>query len=181
MEEYSYTLADDYILRIDDLLNDGDFVGAKKLLEEILEIEPDLGRAHNTLGWIYFQKLDKYKLAEYHFKLAIKFDPELPFSYRNYIFLLSYLNRYEELVDLVNAYIDVPGLEKDVLYGEQGLALEYLGRYEAARSAFTLARKYATKEERIAAIKSSLARIEEKSKLFSNSKGFLRKAFAAVW
>lgn len=172
-----YNLADDYLLRVDQYINENDFVNAKRLLIELLEIEPDLGRAHNLLGWIYFQKLDKYKLAEYHFKLANQFDPELPFAYRNMIYLLSFLNRNQELVEYVDQCIDVAGLEKDVLYAEQGLAYEWLGQYDNAHKAYTLARKYAVSKERLELLQAAFSRLKDKASWY-NSGGFLRRALA---
>src|SRR5262245_55146485 len=69
----NYNLVEEYFMQVDKLFADNEFVQGKKLLEEILEMEPAYGRAHNHLGWLYYAKLDNFEKAEYHYKSAKKF------------------------------------------------------------------------------------------------------------
>ncbi len=104
------TNVEDMILKVDQLFDDGEYAEGRNLLEEILEMEPDCGRAHNHVGWLHYYKLDNYKRAEYHYKLAIKFSPRYPAAWLNYAIFLAYLGRTDELKDLAERALKVQAL-----------------------------------------------------------------------
>ncbi|MDW7691849.1 O-linked GlcNAc transferase [Flammeovirgaceae bacterium SG7u.111] len=126
-------------LEAEQLLEDGDIMGGKKQLEEILVSEPGYGRAHNALGWIYDNTFVDYAKAEYHYKLAIKFAPTFPAGYLNYCFLLNKLKKSEELLIVVNKALKVPGINVSSLHNELGLMFEYEGNYKEAIAKYKLA------------------------------------------
>jgi len=142
-----YETTEEYLLAIDKYFANDEFMEGKKLIEELLTEDPGCAQAHNSLGWIYFYKLDDYKSAAKHFKLSIKFDPDYPFSYRNYVYMEMYLGNYKNVITMVKQAIKVPGSEIANLYNEMGKAFELLGEFIDAKNAYSKALFYNTNEE----------------------------------
>lgn len=138
------TNVEDMILKVDQLFDDGEYAEGRNLLEEILEMEPDCGRAHNHVGWLHYYKLDNYKRAEYHYKLAIKFSPRYPAAWLNYAIFLAYLGRTDELKDLAERALKVQGINRAAIHNQLGQVHEMQGRYEEALSYYNEAYMKAT-------------------------------------
>src|SRR4051794_30853034 len=88
---------EDLYLESDQAIKNGNFLEAKNLLETILSEEPNYSQPHNSLGWLYRPQFDDYETAENHFLAAIRFNPEYPHPYWNYIYLLTDMERFGEL------------------------------------------------------------------------------------
>jgi Tfp pilus assembly protein PilF len=125
-------LADEKFLEADLLIKETKVSDALALLNEILEDYPDYGKAHNHLGWIYETKLTDYKRADEHYRMAVKFSPEYPSVYYNYAILLSTLQRFDELEQLLAKALAIPGINKGTIHNEYGIMYESQGKYDDA-------------------------------------------------
>lgn len=124
------TYVEDMILQVDKLFDAGEYAEGRRVLEEILEMEPDCGRAHNLLGWLHYYKLDNFRKAEYHYKLALKFSPKYPAVWTNYVNLLNYMGRFDEMKECAFKALEIPGINKSVIYNQLGQAHEVNGWLE---------------------------------------------------
>ncbi len=154
-------------LQVDKLFADGEYSEGKKLLEEILEMEPDYGRAHNHLGWLYFTKFDNYERADYHFRLGIKFSPDYPASYINYTYLLNDLNEVEALQKNVERAMKVKGINKAILFNELGRSCEVNGNYAAAVDNYKNAIKHCLNKQEMDTYNQNMERVKSKKSIFS--------------
>ena len=77
------------------LLKDGKYSDSEKAFKEALEIDPEYGRAHGGLGYVYF-KLARYSEAEEYLKKAISLSPGEPDNYYNLACLHSKNGNAEE-------------------------------------------------------------------------------------
>lgn len=159
-----YSLVEEYFLKVDQLLHNGEFPEAKDLLEEILSIEPDYGRAHNHLGWIYYAKFDDYIRAEYHLKLAIKYAPEYPNAWVNYVYLLNEINDTEQLLKVLPKAMKVEGINKATLFNELGRSSEMNGFYDEAIQNYGLAYKHCMGKDDLSTIKENINRVKGKKR-----------------
>lgn len=94
MENLSFY--ENLFIKADALITNGNISEAKEILEDILSQQPDYSKAHNHMGWIYYNKLNNYDKGIYHYNLAIKFDSKYPSPYINLTYLLIDIGRYEE-------------------------------------------------------------------------------------
>lgn len=119
-------------IRADQALQQQKVGDALKLLNEIIEEQPDYGRAHNHLAVIYFQAAKDFDRAEQSFKLALKYNPEFPPVYYNYGNYLTALQKFEQLNDLMEKALDVQGINKAHVYNQFGIMHELQGDYDKA-------------------------------------------------
>jgi tetratricopeptide (TPR) repeat protein len=162
-----YNLVEEYFLKVEVLLGEGEFANGKKLLEEILDIEPGYGRAHNHLGWIYYAKFDDYRKAEYHYRLSIKFAPEYPAGYINMSFLLVELKRYEDARSNAYVALEVPAINRSVIYNELGRIEEMLGNYKMAIHNYNEAIRLTMHSNETVAYNANFERAKAKMRLYS--------------
>jgi len=124
--------ADQMFFDADQKIKDGNFVGALKLLYEITDRFPEYGRAYNHLGYLYESKYQNYNKAEFYYRTAIDYSPEYPATYLNYSVLLSTCQKFDELEELLNKALEVPGINKEKIYCEMGIMKELQGKYDEA-------------------------------------------------
>lgn len=163
-----YNLIEEYFLRVDRLFMEGEFSEAKEVLEDILSIEPDYGRAHNHMGWLYFAKFDDYVRAEYHLKLAIKYSPDYPNGWVNYVFLLNEINDTEKLLKVIPKALKVEGINKSTLFNELGRSCEINGFYDEAIKDYRLAFKHSMSKDDIGIIEENINRVKKKKGFMNN-------------
>lgn len=173
------TYVEDLILQVDRHFEDGEYSEARKVLEEILEMEPDCGRAHNHLGWLYYYKLDSYRKAEYHYKLALKFSPKYPAGWINYGNFLNYLGRFEELKKHVAVAMEVPGVNRAVMLNLLGQAHEAEGLNKLALDYYYEASMIASNKTDYKQFQENFTRAKEKTTFWSRLKMFFVKSKAA--
>lgn len=161
-----YKLVEEYFINVDKLFSNGEFAEGKKLLEEILEMEPDYGRAHNHLGWVYYAKLEDYKRAEYHYRLAKKFAPDYHAGYINLSFVLVETGKYDEARSNVADAMKVVGINKATLYNELGRIEELTGNYKEALKNYREAVKLGMNKGEIEVYNSNMERLKNKISLF---------------
>lgn len=157
---------EDEFLKVDKLYDEGEFIECKRLLNYILEEEPGYGKAHNLLGWLYYSRLDDYKKAAYHFKLAVKFAPTYPPGFINYAYLLNYLNRHADLLAHAQEALKVEGVNKYVIHNEIGRSHEMNGHYKKATKAYKEAGRFAILKHEVSHTQESLERVKEKTATF---------------
>jgi tetratricopeptide (TPR) repeat protein len=131
MNETNYELEEKFLLA-DRLINENQLKEAAQLLDEILAEAPDFGKAHNHMGWLHETKFKNYAKAEEHYRLALKFSPEYPAAYYNSAYLLSSLRKFDELENLLNQAIKVPGINYATIYNEFALLREMQGKWDDA-------------------------------------------------
>lgn len=131
MNETNYELEEKF-LQADRLINENQLKEAAQLLDEILAEAPDFGKAHNHMGWLHETKFKNYAKAEEHYRLALKFSPEYPAAYYNSAYLLSALRKFDELENLLNNAIKVPGINYATVYNEFALLREMQAKWDDA-------------------------------------------------
>lgn len=119
-------------LLADDLIKEKNFESAVDVLHNILYEDPNFGKAHNHLGWIYETKYKNYKKAEEHYKLAMKLSPDYPATYINYIYYLYAVGKYNDIEDHLLKSEQVDGVSKTTIINEWGIYFESKQRYDDA-------------------------------------------------
>lgn len=128
-------------IKADALISEGQVSEAKELLEEILEQCPDFGKAHNHIGWIYYNKLSNYEKGIFHYKLAMKFDPKYTAPYLNYTYLLVDIGRYNEAKEHISFSMKtLENVDYATLYSELGRIAELEFDYITAHTNYSLSK-----------------------------------------
>ncbi|MCR4030027.1 MULTISPECIES: hypothetical protein [Flavobacterium] len=167
----SLSFYENQFIKADALISEGNSADAKELLEEILSQYPDFGKAHNHLGWIYYNKLSDYEKGIYHYKLAMKFDPKYAAPYLNYTYLLIDIGRYAEAkVHINNTLSDLENADNSSYNSELGRMAEYEGDYSLAYNYYKEANKYALNPNFIDNMKANMKRVKDKMSTFEKLK-----------
>ena len=157
-----YKNIEEKFLAADEFIDNGDVKGAKELLEAIVMEDPTYGRAHNHLGWIYGNHFSDYKRAERHLKMAIKYAPDYPSGYRNYAQLLLDVSKTDELFDLCNRAMKVPGVNRAAMHRYLGIASEMRKDFREAYLHFLRSRESAFDPGWFDTIKDDMKRLRTK-------------------
>ncbi|VXC21811.1 conserved hypothetical protein [Flavobacterium sp. 9AF] len=165
------SLYENLFIKADGLIGEGKVSEAKELLEEILEQCPDFGKAHNHLGWIHYNKLSNHEKAIYHYKLAIKFDPNYPATYLNYAYLLVDLNRFKEAKEHIDfTFKTLENIDYCNFYSELGRIYELESDYVVAYTYYQKASKLAFNPQFIENMKINTQRLSNKMSIFDKIK-----------
>lgn len=159
------TYTDSLLLEADSLIDGDRIKEAKELLTQIIQDNPDYGRAHNHLAWLYETKLKRFDRAEEHYKAAIKFAPEYPAGWLNYADLLRSLEKYDELEKILQQMQNVKGLSRVRMNSETAYMYEKRRMYDKAIHFFQEAIKESLDNDDIERHKASIERIKFKSSL----------------
>ncbi|GGF18300.1 hypothetical protein [Flavobacterium limi] len=169
MESLSYY--ENQFIKADSLISDGNIAEGKELLEEILSQYPDFGKAHNHLGWIYYNKLSNYDKGIYHYKLAMKFEPKYPAAYLNYTYLLIDIGRYEEAKEHISFTMKtLENFDSSSFNSELGRMAEYENQYLAAYNYYKLAKTNALNPNFIDNMNVNMKRVKDKMSIFEKLK-----------
>ncbi|MGV6829264.1 MAG: hypothetical protein ACWA45_07700 [Flavobacteriales bacterium] len=129
----------DHITKLEELLhqaNDdikkGLYDEATNKLERIIDIDPNFGKAYNHLGYLYEVKFKEFDKGETLYKLCLEKSPMYPAVYYNYSILLSTLGKYDELKELLNTALTIPGITKATIYNEYAIMFEQQGKLDEA-------------------------------------------------
>ena len=129
----------DHLTKLEELLDkanndikNGSYDEATNKLEEILDMDPGFGKAYNHLGYLYEVKFKEFEKGETLYKLCLEKSPLYPAVYYNYSILLSTLGKYDELKELLDKAINIPGITKSTIYNEYGIMLEQQGNLDEA-------------------------------------------------
>ena len=161
-----YNLVEEYFLQVEKMFDSGEYTDGKRLLEEILDMEPGYGRAHNHYGWLFYAKFDNYAKAEYHYRLAVKFAPDYPYGYFNLSCLLIDLKRYEEARTHANEALNVATINRSTMYNELGRIEEMCGNFKAAVANYSEAIRLSMSSNQIEAYKTNMERAKYKLDTF---------------
>ena len=129
----------DHLTKLEELLNqantdikDGFFDEATNKLEKIIDMDPNFGKAYNHLGYLYEVKFKEFEKGETLYKLCLEKSPMYPPVYYNYAVLLSTLGKYDELKELLDTAITIPGITKSTIYNEYAIMYEQQGKLSEA-------------------------------------------------
>lgn len=165
------SLIENQFIKADTLISAGNVSEAKEVLEEILAECPDFGKAHNHLGWIYCTRLSNYEKAEYHYKLALRFEPAYPSPYINLVYLLVDLGRFAEARQFIsNTLRDVAGIDKSSYFSELGRICEFEADYIQAYLHYKKSLKLAFSLTFIDNMKINIVRVKDKMSTFEKLK-----------
>ncbi len=140
MEETVRIRLESMFQEADRLLNEKAIAEGFNMLQSIIQEAPGFGKAYNHLGWIYESQYKDYVNAEKQYKLALENAPEYHATYYNYAIVLSILQRWDDLTNLLNKGLTVPGVNKGTLHNEFGIMYETQGKFQQAIEAY---KKYA--------------------------------------
>ena len=73
----------------------GDYTMARDKLEKAIELDPDMAQAHGAIAVLY-EKVGETKLAEKHYKKALRLNPEDSRLQNNYGQFLCFQDRYKQ-------------------------------------------------------------------------------------
>jgi len=167
----SLSFYENQFIKADALISEGNSADAKELLEDILSQYPDFGKAHNHLGWIYYNKLSDYEKGVYHYKLAMKFDPKYPAPFLNYTYLLIDLGRYAEAKEHINYTLaNLENADNSSYNSELGRMAEYESDYSLAYAYYKAATKNALNPNFIDNMNANMKRVKDKMSIFEKLK-----------
>lgn len=113
-------------------IKNGKYEVASNILEKIIDIDSNFGKAYNHLGYLYEVKFKEFEKGETLYKLCIEKSPMYPAAYYNYAVLLSTLGKYDELNELLDQAINIPGVNKSTMYNEYAIMYEQQGKLDEA-------------------------------------------------
>lgn len=129
----------DHLTKLEELLDqanldikNGHYDEATNKLEKILDMDSNFGKAYNHLGYLYEVKFKEYEKGETLYKLCLEKSPMYPAVYYNYSILLSTLGKWDELKELLDTAIDIPGITKSTIYNEYAIMYEQQGKFDEA-------------------------------------------------
>lgn len=154
--------AEDLFLEADELIDDNKIKKAKEVLLDLLGEYPDFGRAHNHLGWLYSVKYNDHFKAKKHLELALKFAPNYPGVYANYVYLLLEINKYDELIAFGQKYVGNSVADEGTLYNKIAQAYELKGELLNAHKYYKRAIQGGINNKFIEEIYASMHRLKRK-------------------
>ena len=167
MEFYERLKLDDLFYEADAKIKQQNYADAMQTLEAILAEAPEYGKAYNHLAWLYDTKYrDLGKAAEYYEK-CLFYEPEYAPVYMNYAAVLSTMNRWKELEELLRKALDVPGVDKATVYNEYGIMYELLGNYDEAVKHYKDAIRCTLAIENVETYQTSVNRCKRKKELLA--------------
>jgi tetratricopeptide (TPR) repeat protein len=137
---------------------------ALKLLDRLLYEEPGYGRLHNTLGIIYLKYADELKLAEGHFRMAIRFNPELADSYSNLMEVLKQDERHDEMIEVCLKGLKAKKANKALLLENVGNGWELKHKYRKAIKSYRDALSHSTELWNCKVLEESIKRCKRKQR-----------------
>lgn len=163
----------DHLTKLEELLDqanndikNGLYDEATNKLEKIIDIDPNFGKAYNHLGYLYEVKFKEFEKGETLYKLCLEKSPLYPAVYYNYSILLSTLGKYDELKDLLDKAINIPGITKSTIYNEYGIMCEQQGNLDEAIEYYRKCALSTLNKDVLNRAKDSIDRCKSKKELF---------------
>lgn len=129
----------DHLTKLEEMLHqanedirNGYYDAATNTLEKIIDMDPNFGKAYNHLGYLYEVKFKEYEKGETLYKLCLEKSPMYPSVYYNYAVLLSTLGKWDELEELLETALTIPGITLSTIYNEYGIMYEQQEKFEKA-------------------------------------------------
>ena len=162
----------DHLTKLEEMLDqanleikNGKFEDASNILEKMIDIDPNFGKAYNHLGYLYEVKFKEYEKGETLYKLCIEKSPMYPSVYYNYSVLLSTLGKWDELETLLDNAINIPGIIKATIYNEYAIMHEQRGELDKAIDYFRKAGMNTLDKSVLDRAKTSIERCKSKKDL----------------
>lgn len=163
----------DHLTKLEEMLSqanleikNGKYEVASNLLEKIIDIDPNFGKAYNHLGYLYEVKFKEFEKGETLYKLCLEKTPMYPAVYYNYSVLLSTLNKWDELKELLDKALSIPGITKSTIYNEYAIMFEQQGKLEEAIVHYRKAGMSTLDKGTLDRAKASIERCNAKKDLF---------------
>lgn len=129
----------DHLTKLEEMLDqanleikNGKYEVASNILEKIIDLDPNFGKAYNHLGYLYEVKFKEYEKGETLYKLCLEKSPMYPAVYYNYAVLLSTLRKYDELKELLDTAVTIPGITIATMYNEYAIMYEQQSNLDLA-------------------------------------------------
>lgn len=163
----------DHLTKLEEMLDqanldikNGLYDKASNTLEEILDMDSDFGKAYNHLGYLYEVKFKEYEKGETLYKLCLEKTPMYPAVYYNYSILLSTLGKWDELKELLDKAINIPGITKSTIYNEYAIMYEQQGKLDEAMEYYRKTGLNTLDKTVLDRAKASIERCKSKKELF---------------
>lgn len=153
---------DEFILKAKEHIDCWEYIQARRLLMELLEEEPDNGRAHQLMGKIYAAELNQYDEAKLHLQMAIQFEPQNASAYSDYIYLLKMMRRHDEMIQFATKAERVDGVNLAYILYYKAEAYEALQQFKCATETYRKALMSAVETSMMERCEQGMARIEKK-------------------
>ncbi len=150
------------LLRMQQLLQAGKAIKAKRLAEELLEEEPGLAEAHMTLGTIYENHLQDFARAATCYALAVRFDESIAIAWYALIRMQYYLSDYVALEHTCERALVHVHVYKFIVYQFHALAQEEQLHFKRAIRLLELAQLYAMQDGDLDTAKKHIQRVKVK-------------------
>ena len=167
MEFYEKLKLDDLFYEADAKIKERNYADAMQTLEAILAEAPEYGKAYNHLAWLYDTKYRDLKRAAEYYEKCLLYEPEYTPVYLNYAAVLSTMNRWKELEELLLKALEVPGVDKASVYNEYGIMDEMQGHYDDAILKYREAIRFTLITANIDTYQSSIKRCQKKKELLT--------------
>lgn len=169
-EEYvsldkNYIDCEEMFAQADLLIKEDRIQPAIEVLFKILQRNPQYGKAHNHLGWIYENKYKNSANAEECYKKAMKYAPEYAAAYLNYCYLLSNSQRFDDLKAHLDITLNVPSIPRETVYLEYAIMYEMQQNPEAAIDYYLKAAMTTLNSDKLNSYKESINRCKTKIEL----------------
>lgn len=102
-----------------------------KLLQKVIEIDPEYENAYWQMAWIQLESLSNYEKAIEAYNHLIKLDPKNPHACNNKGIALMRLGEKEEALEWYNKAIELNS-EESLYHGNKATVLKDLKKYEKA-------------------------------------------------
>lgn len=129
----------DHLTKLEEMLDranrdikEGRYDEATNTLEKIIDTDPNFGKAYNHLGYLYEVKFKEFEKGETLYKLCLEKSPLYPAVYYNYAILLSTLGKFDDLKELLDKAINIPGITRSTIYNEYAIMYEQQGKLDEA-------------------------------------------------
>lgn len=167
MNEQLRVRMEDVFAEADRLIAEQKIGEAFSKLTAITQEMPNFGKAYNHIGWIYETKYKDYPNAEKNYKMAIEYMPDYLAAYYNYAVVLSTLQKWDELLPLLNKALTIPGINKATIQNEFGMMYESQGKYDEAINAYKQHILNSFDNRQIDTAKDSIERCKKKKEIMS--------------
>lgn len=137
---------------------------ALKLLDRLLYEEPGYGKLHQTLGVVYSRYADDEKKAELHFRMAIRFNPQLAESYTQLAEILKQDERHDETIEVCIKGLEIKKTNKAQLLESVGNAWELKKKYGKAIKSYRDALSHSAELWNCKVLEESIKRCKRKQK-----------------
>lgn len=164
-DEWNELQCDELFFEANQLTRENKTTEAITVLRKILSIDPIYGKAFNHLGWVYETKYQDYAKADEFYKLGLKYSPEYPPVYHNYAVVLSTMHRFDELAELLEKALKVPGINHAKIWNEYGIMYEFQGQFDKAIEAYEKRILYLLDQKSIDQGAQSIQRVRRKKEI----------------